>query len=160
MHQCNYCSYQSSRKYNLRVHERNKHGIVPASTSFGGRAPPTMAIQPYPQPYPSHATNTAQVVQPDVPRTMAFQPHPTSHPSHTNNTVVQPGVPQAVSTELFNRYRNALVDTIREKEDLRNENIELVRHRDEILDKMSNDFSRLYHRYKDSRKEVKEILKC
>ena len=45
MHQCNYCSYQSSRKYNLRVHERNKHGIASSSFGqYGGRAPTTVSV--------------------------------------------------------------------------------------------------------------------
>ena len=132
----------------MERHYQNKHQS--GATVGSHRAPPP--FQPYP--HESHATKSAQVVQP----TMAFQPHPTTHPYHATNT--GSGVPKTVSTKLFNRYKNVLVDTIREKEDLRNENIELVRHRDETLDKMSNDFSRLYHRYKDSRKEIKELLKC
>ena len=135
IHYCNVCDYKTTRRWDRDRHFQKKH-----AQSVPPRAPTTMSVdsrfQPYPTNHASHTTNTAQVVQKGC------------------------GVPQAVSTELFNRYRNALVNAIREKEDLRNENIELVRHRDEILDKMSNDFSRLYHRYKDSRKEVKEILKC
>ena len=42
MHQCNYCSYQSSRKYNLKVHERNKHGGYGESY----RAPTTVSVPP------------------------------------------------------------------------------------------------------------------
>ena len=152
MHRCNYCSYQSSRKYNLSVHERNKHGIE--------RAPKTISVGPSRAP----TTSDPHRVPQSVPQDPRFQPYHSPPKYPATSTVQQQaptaGVPQTVSTDLFNKYKNALVDTIRVKENLRNENIELVRHRDETLDKMSNDFARLYHRYKDSRKEIKELLKC
>ena len=140
MHRCNYCSYQSSRKYNLSVHERNKHGIE--------RAPKIISVDPQPTTSDPHR----------VPQTIP-QAYSAPTPSHGSGQVGY-GTPQTVSYDLFERYRNALVNTIRVKENLRNENIELVRHRDDTLDKMSQDFASLYHRYKDSRKEIKELLKC
>ena len=32
MHQCNFCEYQSSRNYNLKVHVKNKHHKAPTNT--------------------------------------------------------------------------------------------------------------------------------
>ena len=32
MHQCNFCDYQSSRNYNLKVHVKNKHYKAPTNT--------------------------------------------------------------------------------------------------------------------------------
>ena len=34
MHQCNFCDYQSSRNYNLKVHVKNKHYKAPTNTLF------------------------------------------------------------------------------------------------------------------------------
>ena len=33
MHQCNFCDYQSSRNYNLKVHVKNKHSNYKAPTN-------------------------------------------------------------------------------------------------------------------------------
>ena len=33
MHQCNFCGYQSSRNYNLKVHVKNKHSNHNAPTN-------------------------------------------------------------------------------------------------------------------------------
>ena len=33
MHQCNFCGYQSSRNYNLKVHVKNKHSNYKAPTN-------------------------------------------------------------------------------------------------------------------------------
>ena len=146
---CDHCHYSTTRQFNLKRHYQNKHHSIVAPRASVSvdphRAPTTISVpqapQSLPQPYPA-PTN--------------------AYPSHTTNTAGQVGygVPQTVSYDLFERYRNALVNTIRVKENLRNENIELVRHRDDTLDKMSQDFASLYHRYKDSRKEIKELLKC
>lgn len=46
-HQCMMCDFRTHKKYNLNEHNRRKHGIEKASTSFGqygGRAPTTVSV--------------------------------------------------------------------------------------------------------------------
>ena len=54
MHQCNYCDYKCTRKYNLKVHQRNKH--VEDNTNnlndLAVPAPPPYAPLPAPAPQP------------------------------------------------------------------------------------------------------------
>ena len=72
VHSCNYCSYQSDRLYNLKVHHKNKHGNQPyrATTkmSVGSKAPTTVSIPPL---YGVQEAATHQHVS---------SPHPYAHP--------------------------------------------------------------------------------
>ena len=66
MHSCDYCQYQSSRKYNLHVHMNNKHGIH--STQ------PVAASKPHPyvHPYMTHANQqTPSAFPPRTPEMIA-----------------------------------------------------------------------------------------
>ena len=45
MHNCNYCNYKSDRMYNLKVHQRNKHGNQQNESQLK-----TSYMQDYPQP--------------------------------------------------------------------------------------------------------------
>ena len=77
MHNCNYCSYQSDRLYNLKVHQRNKHGNQPY------RAPTKMSVGPY----GSRAPTTVSIpplysngVQAEATHQHVSNPHPYVHP--------------------------------------------------------------------------------
>ena len=75
VHSCNYCSYQSDRLYNLKVHHKNKHGNQPyqATTKLsvghnGSQAPTIVSIPPL---YSVQSAATHQHVS---------NPHPYVHP--------------------------------------------------------------------------------
>ena len=56
MHKCPYCVYQSTRKYNLKVHVQNKHAEQLNSNAYT-HAPTTVSVGPY------YAAANGEVVQ-------------------------------------------------------------------------------------------------
>ena len=86
VHSCNYCSYQSDRLYNLKVHHKNKHGNQPyqATTKMsvgpnGSKAPTTVLIPPL----------YGNGVQAAATHQHTSNPHPHVHPylNHTNQSI-------------------------------------------------------------------------
>ena len=72
---------------------------------------------------------------------------------------------QMVSYDLWVKYRDGIVtlskaleNRDKEKEYIRNENIELVRDRDDIVGKMSQDFASLFHKCKKATTGLFSIL--
>ena len=66
MHSCDYCQYQSSRKYNLNVHMNNKHGIQ-STTPKGYTSQP----HPYVHPFLSHANQQVNTYPQQTPYMIA-----------------------------------------------------------------------------------------
>ena len=81
MHSCNYCNYKSDRIYNLKVHQRNKHGNQQNEPQLI-----TSYMQGYPQPQSVHHEQVIQQQQPIYQREIPPPPHTQINPQQ--NAVV------------------------------------------------------------------------
>jgi hypothetical protein len=85
VHSCKYCSYQSDRLYNLKVHQRNKHGNHLKSAQPAAASNPHPYIHPYlnnasQQPYPQRtpemvANNTYYAKETRAPTKISVGPN-------------------------------------------------------------------------------------
>ena len=77
MHNCNYCNYKSDRMYNLKVHQKNKHGNQQNESQLK-----TSYMQDYPQPQP------AQEVQQQLIHHRQIPPPPHTQINSQQNSLI------------------------------------------------------------------------
>ena len=105
MHICNYCNYKSDRIYNLKVHQRNKHG-----NQLNEPQLITSYMQGYPQPQSVHHEQGIQHQQPVYQREIPPPPHTLINPQQ-NALVVRNQYLKNKVNELQTFIRNQNVQT-------------------------------------------------
>ena len=104
MHSCNYCNYKSDRIYNLKVHQRNKHGNQQNEPQLN-----TCNMHDYQQEQPAYCGQVAQqqpVYQNQVPLPSHMQNN-----SHLESLVIQNQYLKNKVNELQTFIRNQNVQT-------------------------------------------------
>ena len=114
IHSCNYCNYKTDRMYNLKVHQRNKHGNHKNESELK-----TYYMQDYPQEQPVYHGQVAKqqpVYNEQVDHQEPVYYDKVDHPSHTQIN------PQTNVMVVRNRYIQNKVNELQGL--LRNQNVQ------------------------------------
>ena len=162
MHQCKYCPYQSSRKYNLNVHERNKHGIGQAPTPNPIvvpeiRAPTTISVGRA----EGQGTNHNHMVVPDIKALTSNQVHHLGQDQHQQDNVKNLKRSKG-ATDKFDRLYQAVhgkTTNVNQSQGGNCDNSQCTRELSDDIDKVSKEFNKIGVECftKCSDKEVKSV---